>query len=80
MVKTPGYHVYLLKQNGQEAYLYNRSHLIGYQLTGLNNDARNLVTGTHAMNAIHEQGKQASMETYIKALCSLSSDPIISKR
>ena len=63
-VKTPGYHVYQFKQNNQQVYLYNRSHLIGYQLTGLNNDVRNLVTGTRAMNAIHEQDNQASMETY----------------
>lgn len=63
-VKAPGYHVYQFKQNNQQVYLYNRSHLIGYQLTGLNNDVRNLVTGTRAMNAIHEQDNQASMETY----------------
>ncbi|TPF01262.1 hypothetical protein DIS13_08125 [Weissella paramesenteroides] len=63
-VITPGYHVYQFKQNNQQVYLYNRAHLIGYQLTGLNNDARNLVTGTRAMNAIHEQDNQVSMETY----------------
>lgn len=32
-------------------YLYNRSHLIGYQLTGENANERNLITGTRAMNA-----------------------------
>lgn len=63
-VKTPGYHVYQFKQNNQQVYLYNRSHLIGYQLTGLNNDARNLVTGTRAMNAIHEQDNQVA--TYLR--------------
>ena len=31
--------------------LYNRSHLIGYQLTGQNANPQNLITGTRAMNA-----------------------------
>ena len=32
-------------------YLYNRCHLIGFQLTGENANERNLVTGTRFMNA-----------------------------
>lgn len=31
-------------------YLYNRCHLIGYQLTGENANERNLITGTRFMN------------------------------
>ena len=31
-------------------YLYNRCHLIGYQLTGENANERNLITGTRSMN------------------------------
>ncbi len=31
-------------------YLYNRCHLIGYQLTGENANERNLITGTRNMN------------------------------
>lgn len=31
-------------------YLYNRCHLIGYQLTGENDNANNLITGTRYMN------------------------------
>lgn len=31
-------------------YLYNRCHLIGYQLTAENADERNLITGTRALN------------------------------
>ncbi|MDN3201682.1 DNA/RNA non-specific endonuclease [Enterococcus faecalis] len=31
-------------------YLYNRCHLIGYQLTGENNNPRNLMTGTRSFN------------------------------
>ena len=63
-VKTPGYKVYRFSDNGRQNYLYNRSHLIGFQLTGLNNDRRNLVTGTVAMNATHASDNQQSMEDY----------------
>ncbi|AVK61906.1 hydroxyacid dehydrogenase [Lactobacillus sp. CBA3605] len=31
-------------------WLYNRSHLIGYQLTGQNNNPKNLITGTRSLN------------------------------
>ena len=31
-------------------YLYNRCHLIGFQLTGENANKRNLITGTRYMN------------------------------
>ena len=31
-------------------YLYNRCHLVGYQLCGVSADERNLVTGTHYLN------------------------------
>lgn len=33
-----------------DRYLYNRCHLIGYQLSGENADERNLITGTRFMN------------------------------
>lgn len=33
-------------------YAYNRCHLLGYQLTGINADPRNLITGTRYLNTI----------------------------
>lgn len=33
-------------------YLYNRCHLIGYQLTGENANERNLITGTRYLNVV----------------------------
>lgn len=63
-IKTPGYKVYRFNDNGREKYLYNRSHLIGYQLTGLNNNSRNLITGTVALNATHSDDNQQSMEDF----------------
>ncbi|MBC6151040.1 hypothetical protein HB834_06080 [Listeria booriae] len=37
--------------DGKTNWLYNRSHLIGYQLSGENNNPKNLMTGTREMNA-----------------------------
>lgn len=49
MVKPTGWHT--VKYNNVDGkYLYNRCHLIGYQLTGENANKRNLITGTRAMN------------------------------
>lgn len=36
----------------QGEYLYNRCHLIGYQLTGQNANPKNLITGTRYLNVI----------------------------
>lgn len=48
-VKPSGWHT--VKYNGIDGnYLYNRCHLIGYQLTGENANIRNLITGTRYMN------------------------------
>lgn len=61
-VKTPGYHAIKTGTHNTD-WLYNRSHLIGYQFTGLNNDARNLITGTRQLNADSRKNAQ-SMLTY----------------
>ncbi|WP_260445245.1 DNA/RNA non-specific endonuclease [Listeria booriae] len=34
----------------KDGWLYNRLHLIGFQLTGENNNLRNLMTGTRSLN------------------------------
>lgn len=49
MVKPTGWHT--VKYSSVDGkYLYNRCHLIGYQLTGENANEKNLITGTRAMN------------------------------
>ena len=49
MVKPTGWHT--VKYQGIDGnYLYNRCHLIGFQLTGENANERNLITGTRYMN------------------------------
>lgn len=38
------------KKIGPNEWLYNRCHLIGFQLTGENNNPKNLMTGTRSFN------------------------------
>lgn len=45
--------------NGKQDYLYNRSHLIGFQLSGENANVKNLFTGTRALNANFENEKSS---------------------
>lgn len=48
------------------SYLYNRSHLIMYALSGLNDDPRNLITGTRQFNADTSGKGMLSYETTVK--------------
>ena len=43
--------------NGKSDYLYNRSHLIAFELSGENANVKNLFTGTRALNANFEDEK-----------------------
>lgn len=49
MVKPTGWHT-VKYDNVDGKYLYNRCHLIGYQLTGENENVQNLITGTRYLN------------------------------
>lgn len=49
-VKPSGWHVDNYHELVEGNYLYNRCHLIGYQLSGINADERNLITGTRYLN------------------------------
>ncbi len=48
-VKPSGWHT-VKYENVDGKYLYNRCHLIGYQLSGENANEKNLITGTRYMN------------------------------
>lgn len=48
-VKPSGWHT-VKYENVDGKYLYNRCHLIGYQLTAENANEKNLITGTRYMN------------------------------
>ena len=47
-------------------YLYNRCHLIGFQLTGENANERNLITGTRYMNVMGMLPFENQVAEYIK--------------
>ena len=50
MVKPTGWQTVRYDDLVDGKYLYNRCHLIGYQLTGENANTRNLITGTRYLN------------------------------
>ena len=50
----------------EDKYLYNRCHLIGYQLTGENANERNLITGTRYMNVRGMLGWENLLANYLK--------------
>ena len=50
MVKPSGWHTVKYPEVIKDLYLYNRCHLIGFQLTGENANEQNLITGTRYMN------------------------------
>ena len=47
-------------------YLYNRCHLIGYQLTGENANIKNLITCTRYMNTVGMLEFENKVATYVK--------------
>lgn len=49
MIKPSGWHT-VKYDNVDGKYLYNRCHLIGFQLAGENANEKNLITGTRYMN------------------------------
>lgn len=50
MIKPSGWHTVKYPEVIEDLYLYNRCHLIGFQLSGENANEKNLITGTRYMN------------------------------
>lgn len=48
-------------------WLYNRCHLIGYQLTGQNNNLRNLITGTRSLNTPCMERYENRVAAYLRS-------------
>lgn len=48
-------------------WIYNRSHLIGFQLSGENNNPKNLMTGTRELNSPLMQAHEDDIAHYLKA-------------
>ncbi len=51
-VRPTGWHTVRYDDLIADHYLYNRCHLLGYQLTGENANTQNLITGTRYLNVI----------------------------
>lgn len=65
MIKPSGWHT--IKYDIVDGkYLYNRCHLIGYQLTGENANPKNLITCTRAMNTKGMLEFENDVASYIK--------------
>lgn len=64
-VKPSGWHT-VKYDNVDGKYLYNRCHLIGYQLTGENANNRNLITCTRYMNTVGMLEFENKVANYIK--------------
>ena len=65
-VKPSGWHLikYDIIEDGK--FLYNRCHLIGYQLTGENANPRNLITCTRQMNTLGMLEFENKVAEYIR--------------
>ena len=65
MIKPSGWHTvkYDIVEN---KYLYNRCHLIGYQLTGENDNEKNLITCTRYMNSVGMLEFENKVADYVK--------------
>lgn len=66
MVKPTGWHT-VKYDNVEGKYLYNRCHLIGYQLAGENANEKNLITGTRYLNMTGMLKFEDQVADYVKA-------------
>ena len=66
MVKPTGWHT-VKYDNVEGKYLYNRCHLIGYQLAGENANEKNLITGTRYLNVTGMLKFEDRVADYVKS-------------
>lgn len=67
MIKPSGWQT--VKYNGliDGNYLYNRCHLIGFQLAGENANVQNLITGTRYMNTVGMEPYENKVANYVNS-------------
>lgn len=65
-VKPSGWHTVKYASKVEGNYLYNRCHLIGYQLAGENANEKNLVTGTRYLNTVGMLPFENQVADYVK--------------
>lgn len=64
-VKPSGWHTVKYNEVIEDNYLYNRCHLIAYELTGQNANEKNLITGTRYMNIVGMLPFENKVEEYV---------------
>ena len=65
-IKPSGWHTIRYDDLIEGKYLYNRCHLIGYQLTGENANPKNLITCTSYMNTVGMLEFENKVAEYVK--------------
>lgn len=66
-IKPSGWHTVKYNEIIEDNYLYNRCHLIGYQLTGENSNEKNLITGTRYLNIEGMLGFENKVAAYVES-------------
>ena len=67
MIKPAGFHTVRYDDLIEDKYLYNRCHIIGWQLTGENANPQNLITGTRYMNVEGMLPFENRIASYVRA-------------
>ncbi len=65
-IKPSGWHTVRYDELIDGKYLYNRCHLIGYQLAGENANELNLITGTRSLNIDGMLGFENTVSEYVE--------------
>lgn len=66
MIQPSGWHTARYDDLIEDRYLYNRCHLIGYQLSGENANPLNLITGTRYMNTEGMLGFENEVSDFVQ--------------
>lgn len=66
MVKPTGWHTVRYDDLIEDKYLYNRCHILGFQLTGENANVQNLTTGTRFFNVEGMEPHESMVANYIR--------------
>lgn len=66
MIKPSGWQTTRYDDLINGKYLYNRCHLLGFQLSGLNADDRNLITGTRYLNVDGQLPFENAVASYVR--------------
>ena len=65
-IRPSGWHTVKYNDIIDGNYLYNRCHLIGYQLAGENANEKNLITGTRYMNVVGMMAFESEVYEYVQ--------------